>query len=342
VLAEIVKLWSKERSVTSAGEPLYRQVVESISHKKWEAALLDGLNANRFLGRGSALEVLAARMPRSRLSQRIQALKANSIAVEASQFFDKHLGYLPTSGATLLQCVWLYAKRGPAFPGVAELSATWRQNYGYQFDVRDFHLLSQLSQDPIRQTRGRPQLILRLVRAFMEREYVPRGAGRPEGPYDFSDRFSKQVENLTMADLWNLVFLNEVLGRPQVQKALREMARRDREDVRSAWGGLLYHKDGQTEARVYPPSYDEGPNDLVYRPSRQERRESRDVLCRFHAHFEKPQNAERAGPTAEELLAARQGNYYGLVLTSLDADLFCAHYYNPNGLVISLGKHPLR
>ena len=36
-------------------------------------------------------------------------------------------------------------------------------------------------------------------------------------------------------------------------------------------------------------------------------------------------------------MALRQGNFYGLVLASVDSGTFSAFYYNPSGAVVSLG-----
>ena len=69
-------------------------------------------------------------------------------------------------------------------------------------------------------------------------------------------------------------------------------------------------------------------------------RAARRALCRFVAHFEKVNNAERTGPTVEELLDAKTNNYYGLTFTTLDENRFSAHYFTPSGIVISLGKFP--
>jgi hypothetical protein len=116
------------------------------------------------------------------------------------------------------------------------------------------------------------------------------------------------------------------------------MADRDRADTRSAWGGLIVYESGGAEARLYPPDKDAPPDNVRYIASRQMASEGRDSLCRFLAHFEKAENGERAGPTPEELAGAREGNYYGLVVTTLSPTEFCAHYFNPQGAVISLGR----
>jgi hypothetical protein len=342
VLAEVVKLWAKEQSTTSLEEPRYRQVVENLSGRKWEQALLEGINTPKFLARGSAMQVLAARVPQRRLAESIAGLSASSDAVAAMQLFLSRFGYLPTNGAAMLQCVWLYAQRQPQFDAAAELSANWARGYGYSFDVRDFHLLSRLAPDPLRRNYRRPQLIMRLTQSFMQRPYVARRVVQPVGLYDFSDRFIKHVESLTMPDLWNLVLLDEMLNRPQVQAALRMMVEGDRADPSCAWGGLVFYRNGQAEAKVYPPPADHALDDLAYVPSQEAIRDARDSLCRFHGHFEQEDNAARAGPTAEELQAARLGDYYGLVLTSVGKDSFCAHYYGPQGIVISMRRFPLR
>jgi len=185
-------------------------------------------------------------------------------------------------------------------------------------------------------------LILDLAQSFIKRPHVPRKILRASGPYDFSDQLSKQVDSLSMADLWNLLIVNEMLSRPRVQMALKEMADRDMADTRSAWGGLIFYENGQAEAKLYPAEASAGPDDLTYRSSAQLLRDGRASLCRFFGHFEKINNAGRAGPTSDELRRAAEENAYGLVLTRVTAESFCAHYYNPRGLVISLGTLPLR
>ena len=65
-------------------------------------------------------------------------------------------------------------------------------------------------------------------------------------------------------------------------------------------------------------------------------------MCRFLAHFQKANNASRAGPTARELRDASAANHYGLVITSVNDKAFCAHYFNPQGVVVSLGRMPYR
>jgi len=329
VLAEVVKLWVQEESPTSVDEPRYRQLVERLAGKKWDQALLDGINTDGFRARGSAMTALSARRPRDEIARAIAALPAKTDAVAAMQFFLHKFGYVPTSGQTMLNCVWLYAKDPSSFDDAARLATAWRKNYGYRFDVRDFHLLSRLERDPLRKNRSRTELILHLARSLLKRQHVPRKVSRPIGRYDFSDRFSKHVDSLAMADLWNLVLLDEMMRRPRVRTALAIVAQRNRADPRSAQRGLVAYEKGQAEAKLYPPTHE-----------RERIRASRNGLCRFRTHFEKADSSDRAGPTTVELQIARRDDAYGLVLTSLGSDAFCAHYYNPEGIVISLGRFP--
>ncbi len=327
VLAEIVKLWAREESVTSLDEPRYRQVVERLTGRKWERALLEAINTEGFRARGSAIAVLSARRSRDEIARAVAALPAETDAVAAMQFFLEKFDFLPTTGPTMLNCVWLYARDPSGFDDAARLADNWRRNYGYRFDVRDFHLLSRLARDPLRKNYQRTELILQLVRSLIKRQHVRRAVARPVGRYDYSDRFSKHVDSLTMANLWNLLLLDEMLRRPRVRAALAEVARRNQADPQSAQCGVVFYVAGQAEAKLYPPAYE-----------RDRLRAARNALCRFRTHFEKADNADRAGPTSEELQIAGRDNAYGLVLTSLADDAFCAHYYDPRGIAISLGR----
>ena len=129
-----------------------------------------------------------------------------------------------------------------------------------------------------------------------------------------------------------------MLLRPHEQSIFGWMATGDLNDKVSAWGGLVFYENGQAEASIYHP---EKGSDLEYQPQPNLIKDVRDSLCRFVCHFEKV-SSSRVGPTAKELKDAKDSGYYGLVLTRVGANVFCAHYYNSTGLVISLGEFPLR
>ncbi len=145
-----------------------------------------------------------------------------------------------------------------------------------------------------------------------------------------------------MGDLWNLYLLNEMLTRPRVQRALKTVAAQRQANDRSWEGGLIFYKSGQAEPILYPAADVPGDSGLAFNLSHRGRIDARDAMCRFMVHFGKVNNAGQAGPNQAELRDAETNNYYGLVLTSVDKDSFSGHYYNPTGVVISLGKFPFR
>ncbi|MCD6304296.1 MAG: hypothetical protein J7M21_04970 [Planctomycetes bacterium] len=338
VLGELVRLWAKEKSPTSLQEPRYRQAVENISGKSWDEALLAAINDEAFPHRDSAMSILAGRIKQDVLRRRIAALQPHSDTVAAIQSFLTSFDFFSAAPEDVRRCDWLYRNRRRQIPDASRLYASWREVYGYRFRVWDFPLLSRLGRDPLRKNVRRPRLILQLANSFIRRPHVPRAIARPVGLYDFSDRFSKHVESLSMADLWRLLLLDELLRRPRVQRALRLMAEGDRSDTRNAWGGLIFYENGRADAKLYPAAG--GGGDETYVMSSRARADLPDALCVFYGHFQKQRNAGRAGPSSQEVRAAAAGRYAGLVLTYISADTFCAHYFCPEGIVISLGEFP--
>jgi hypothetical protein len=343
-LGHVVKYWAEEPSPTGMNEPLFRQVVERVTKKNWERALIEALNAPAFTARGSAIAVLSRRMPAPALRQIIQATEPQSEAFAALRAFLDGFDYLPSGSREFLAATNIYKAQQYIFDDAIKLFREWQNQHGYQFNIRDFHLISRLARDPLRKDRNmrRTHLVLELGQALKPREHVHHRPIAPGAGDDYIDQFWLQTDALTHADLWNLYLLNGMLTRERVQQALRVMADRDRADRRSAWGGLVFYRSGQAEAILYPASQDNGENDLVYVPSAGADADGMDALCRFQAHFERPDNAARAGPSETELRDVKARNYYGLVLTSLSDDAFCAHYYTPRGVVISLGVFPFR
>ena len=337
VVADIVRLWAQEPSATGPDEPQYRQVVERLSGATWDQALLSGLNRSNFGARAEAVTILAARVPKDQLIRQVGSLQPATEEASAIQGFLRNFGYFPTTAGAVQTCVSLQKGKRDLFPEAALLAVSWRQNYGYEFDIRDFHLVSRLAQDPMRRGLGRTELVLAIHRDLLERRHVARRIADPSGPYDFSDRFEKHFESLSMADLWALRLVSGMLSWPQVRTALEVMAEGDRADDRSAWGGLVFCESGHVQAKLYPPDYQQGDDDLAYRPTLLALQDGHDSLCRFHGHFEQAENIDRAGPTTDELAAAKAGNYRGLVLTSVGNGEFCAHFYTPQEIVISLG-----
>lgn len=337
VLAEVVKQWAQEPTVDGPNEARFRQIVERISGKMWDEALLAGLNSEGAFARGSALDVLGQRMATPALRKRIGVMRPNAEAVRILQEMMERFDYLPTSRAELLACAAAYKTQRERMRESTALFARWQADYGYQFNIRDFHLLGRITQDPLRDRLGRTHLRLQLSESTLERKHPPTRA--VTGAAAATDRYEQQVNHLSMSDLWHLYLLSEMLSRERVQIALRIMAERDREDASRPWGGLVFYENGRAEAKLYPAR---SGDDTVYDPTDRAVRDGRDALCFFHAHFEKVDNAKRTGPDAAELRRAAQGNTNALVLTSLNDKEFCAHFYTPAGRVVSLGIFPLR
>jgi hypothetical protein len=279
------------------------------------------------------MAVLAGRTTAAALASKLASVTPRTEAMAALKASVTQLGYLPEGGPALLALVAAWRVQPQSFGDVARLARQWKTDNGYEFHIRDFHLTSRMTADPLRKMLKRDELVGAITTALAGRRHVGR-AGAAEG----ADSFAKQAASLTMGDLWNLYLIDQMFTRPRVLLALRVMAERDRADTRSAWGGLIVYESGGAEARLYPPEKDSPADDLRYVPSRQMISEGRDSMCRFLAHFEKADNSARAGPTAEELAAAKEGNYYGVVLTTVSENEFCAFYFNPQGAVVSLGK----
>lgn len=342
-LADWVKGWARDRSGSLETETRYRQQLLEITGKTWEVALVDLINTPGFLARGSALELLNQRFSRKQLSTIISSVTdPRTDAMVALGMFCRRLGYIPANGTEFLATAMLYKTRKRTIRHAARYSDKWNTDYEYEFNIRDFHLLTRLALDPLQEDLRRTDLILRLGKAFLHRPHVAARSGAHGAR--INDRFEQQVEKLKMPDLWNLLLVNGMLEREQMQMALRVTAIGDRQDRRHAWGGLVFYANGRAEARRYPSAtvLEGRANDLIYVPATIEVRYAYDALCRFHCHFEKVENAKRAGPSAEELRQAKEDNIYGLVLTSISKDVFCAHYYSAQGVVVSLGMFPFR
>ena len=339
VLAEVVKLWAAEPETAGPNEPRYRQIVEQITDKLWDEALLTALNSPGFFARGSALEILSKRVPLTLIRMWVVGVPAETDAFAAMKAFLNKLNYLPTTKPELLNTVWLYFRRPEGLNPAAGLARQWDKQMGYRFNVSDFHLLSQLAELSQEMDHQRDALAAELGRQVEVAGHVRHQTSDSTG--DYRSQLTDRLSMLSIADLWNLHLLSEMLGRDQIKSALKIAAKRDQADKTAAWGGLVFLKKGLAEATLYPAG-DAGEDeledaDLIYRPGRRMLTESRDSLVRFICHFEKTKNALRAGPTKEELASAAGMNYYGLVLTSLSDTEFCAHYYNPGGTVFSLG-----
>ncbi|MCK5114431.1 MAG: hypothetical protein KAR11_06685 [Phycisphaerae bacterium] len=337
-LGGVVRAWAKEPTATGKNETTYRDTVQQITNRIWDVALFEALDSpdRDFTEKGAALEVLYKRMDGKKLRTKLLGLSPQSTAVKTIQCFLRNFGYLPANEVQLKNCEIIFVQRGKLIPEAARLFREWNRDYGYEFNVRDFHLLSRLGTDPLRSHLKRTQLILEIGQLLKARRHVK----DPANPNKYN--FWLQVDNLTMPDLWNIYLLDEMLSRPLTQKKLRLLANNDLLDTKTQYGGLVFYKGGQAEATIYPRAADAPNNDLAYFPSQRLLREGQDSLCRIIGHFDKIDRSNNVFPAAQELKQAKDGNYYVLFLTRTGKNSFCGHYASPDGVVVSLGKFRLR
>ncbi|MCE5279264.1 MAG: hypothetical protein ABFD92_10665 [Planctomycetaceae bacterium] len=337
VFEGILKFWAELPAVSGVDENRYRRVVESTSKKPWAQALLDGINTPGFRAKGSAIKLLSRRLSGQELRTRIEQTPAQDPAMAALQLFLDRFNYIPADGPEFLAIVQAQQVQRKRLPDTERLFQLWQRNEMYVFNIRDLHLLTRLGSDPLRTaTQGRLDLVAKVGKSFMGRTHVVGGA------VSGSSGFTAVSDRLSIADAWNLFLLDEMLNRPGMQRAIGALAMGDRTDKRSQWGGLVIYENGMASARIYAPDRMSGENDQAYVPTQRMLDDATDCLCRFVGHFDQPQNAKQAGPTRQELVDARNGNYYGLTLSSITESSFAAHYYTPRGLVVSLGIFPLK
>jgi hypothetical protein len=337
-LAEVVVLWAQEPADSSA-DARYRKMVEQMASAPWEQALIAALNSDAFEAKGSALEILHARIHPSQLRDRFQRLTPRTDALRGIRAFLDAFDYLPATGEDLLTIVQLRAQESEGIEPAGQLFRKWSSRDGYVFRLEDFHLLSRLSTDPLRKDVRRQQLLLDLGQTLKTRTHLSySGDNRGQA---VESPFWSHADRLSTADLWRLYLLNEMLTNRNVQAALYVTARKDRADKQSSWGGLVRYVSGRAQAYYYRSNVVEaGGNTQVYVPSRRAYRDARNSLCWFLAHFEKVDNAGRAGPDSDEIASMKQRDQSGVIFTSVSNETFTAHWYNHRGTVISLGVLP--
>ena len=331
VVADLCKAWAKE-TPNGSDEQLFRQAVANAGSGRWQDVLLNSLNAKRFAARGSALLVLSGRGAEIDLLNRVKAMTAQTVSVQAMQTFADKFGYVPANGGQLLACVIIRSANSGSLDSPARLAAQWSSRYNYKFNIRDFHLLNRLAADPLRNKITRDELVKQLVTKFARRKHADRRTAL----------FGKQAASMTMPDLWNLVLLDEMLQRPRVALALRILADRLRAGLNSPRSGLVFLEGGKASAKLYPQAVDSTAGDRDHVPERELQQAGFSALSHLHTRFEKVYNGDRASASSREISAAGQANFYNLLLASVDSGTFSAVYYNPDGRAVSLGIYAFK
>ncbi len=333
-LVSVVKLWAAEKPISDKSEMRYRQLVKRISGKSWSDALLDGLNTPKFFARGSAIEILSSRLESEPLCRKISALKPRTQTAAVLKYFAMSFAYVPGTRRELLAEVVLH-REGPSRLTPAERMVNqWRKMYDYRFNIRDFHTVSRLATDPMRKSLSRAQLILEISQGIIKRR-----AARTKRLFRRGRLvdFAAQTESLSIADMWNLMLVSEMLDKKRIRRALRVTAKRDMAERNSQSGGLIRYEHGRAEAILYPPAKKQG--DDKYVPTRQMLKDALDSLCYFVGHFsEVAENISRIGPGEKELAFAAKYNICGVVFTTVAGGRLNATYFTPGGVVVDLGE----
>jgi len=338
MLADVIKRWA-ENPPNGPNEARYRLIVEHISGGEWDEVLLSAMGQQAFYARGSSQVVLAARLSPEEYRRKVLAARPTHGSIAALQTFVRGFDYIPATKAEMLTTVTLYVQERNTINAAAGLYADWRNSSGYAFTVRDYHLLAALARAPELAGKSRQEMVAELAQVLAARGHVAHRFGGTGEPV-FDARLYRVEGRLTMIDLWNITLLDELLSRREIQAGIKVLADRDLADTEGAWGGLVFFERGRATAKQYPPAPAEVPNDLVYLPTGRMLDDSHNSLCRFITHFEKVNNSDRVGPTPDELADAEANDYYGMTITRLDESRFTAHYFNPDGVVVSLGTFP--
>lgn len=332
-LGAVAKAWSTQ-SPTGPGERLFIELTEKLGSKEWDQVMLQALNTHSFADASAAYKVLLDRLGRPALSERILKMTPACEQFGILQDLLKRFDYLPESAAKY-ESAMAIAKRQP-LDAVLKAFRVWRDD-DYALEPNDLALLAGLGGDSSRPLPKRAQLVEQLTKTLSALEHVrmPSAASQPAA----GDSFAANHGRLSQGDLWTIYLVQEMLSRPRTQAGLMKVAQKDREDTNSAWGGLIMYRSGVADAMLYPAA--DGPaNDETYVPNARFEEDSIDAICRFCTRFEKAENSLRAGPNTQELQAARRSGMRGLIITSVSSSTFCVHFYNDQGVVISLGAYP--
>ena len=342
-VASILDAWAKDLHPTAEQDESFRSALEMVTKKRWDESLLDAIVSSDVPQRlkPRVWEILARQKTPADLKQMIKERPVYSDMSENSKLFliglktflDK-FDFLPTNKHQFLYTVILYKKslnRDDLFSGAVKMHNQWKREFDYKFNIYDYHLLSRMKRDPIRKSLKRHKLEGEIGKVLTKRKHLPCKAVK-------TVKFWTQVDNLSMADLWNIYLLNDMFSKPRTLASFVAVADYDRKRYKNcALAGLIFYQNSNAVVEPFEPDEKKSVSDLKYAPSRLLVTSSRDSLCRYICHFERVKNAKRAGPTKEELKEAMTEGWNGLIITQVDKNHFAAHYFNPKGIVISLG-----
>lgn len=342
MLGEIVKLWAKQSLPKEPDEPetKFRDTLTGLTGRKtWQEALVRVIDSDRLAARDSALRLLEQRLSREELTELILSEdNPQSDALAALRLFVQHLDYIPPDRDAFIHIANLYRYgRCGKIAQVAALCDAWRTKHGYAFNIRDYHLLDGLCDNPAARELGRAKLLARLRDALRKRPAASTQPGaRGTGALDLP---AAEIATLRLPDLWNLLLLTSMLNQDSVRRELHGETLRAPGDRGCVFDALLFYREGQVQAARHTPR-PVGAAQAAEDWDRWDRYLSRDALSEVHARLGVRDPAGKGEPTKEELREAEEKNRYGVVLASRDKSSFSAFYFNDKGTVVPLGEYP--
>jgi len=113
----------------------------------------------------------------------------------------------------------------------------------------------------------------------------------------------------------------------------------DREDEKTEYGGVLdADSNNQFRAVLFRPRARDRVSDERFVASDDMMRFSDRSLAHYHFHANQRNNAKYAGPSLGDFLNAAESGRTCVVLTSLSTNELNVDLYQPDGVVIDLGK----
>ncbi len=254
----------------------------------------------------------------------------------------RELRAIPVTGEEL---TWALRLRDPKS---AANAAWWSETTLAIARVQDRGPLQMRHAEPVRWaarfrpewvTRTREQLLADVRLAMKDRDHSPRSAEQA------SDIVPESLDNwsasLRWGDLLTILVLLEQIQRPVSVSAWYEQSKMDRRDTTTEYGGMLAARGLDQEWKVptlFPPRPGQREGDNKFIASDDMIRSSDRALAHYHFHAQEERNSAYAGPSPGDLIyAARQGRNC-LVLTSLGDGEMGVDYYQPDGIVVDLGR----
>ena len=185
---------------------------------------------------------------------------------------------------------------------------------------------------------SREQLLAELESRLDARERIARSTGAGTRVREDLDHWAP---TLRWGDLIAILVLDDTLAREQVRSSIFEQTRLDRADKTTEYGGIITLADPRSpegRAALFPPRPGQRNGDEKFVASDAMLAASDLAIAHYHFHVQEVLNGGYAGPSDGDLVYSARYGRSCLVFTSLKEDVLNVDYYQPDGVVIDLGK----